>query len=171
MPRGTKIANPVYTVDDKNDAAMAYYQYGEYTEASRQIGERVPARTIKNWHDNCPIFQDGMKKAAGIADKRLGSKIYRAESLALDHVIEQLTDKETKKTIKARDAGWLAAVFHDKRLVLEGKASTISKSYSKGSNEELDALAKTLESRASESAKAQFDLKGSNITRFKTKKG
>ncbi len=121
------MAKPFPTEQIK-EAAAIYYQYRSYAETARRCAEAwgrpVSRQQIQYWDDNSEVFQDGQKQEATRTDKKLSAKMLALETKALELCIEMMAEKPD--SVKFKEAAWAAAVMHDKRQVLEGKATSIS---------------------------------------------
>lgn len=138
--------NIKFTTDDKFEAAALYYQYGNYREVERQTEGRISARLCKYWHDNDDKFSEGMDKASRVADKKLSAKFLQLANGCVDEMLARLKDPEALKKIYFRELSMTGGIYHDKRQVIEGKATSI-RGTSKGEMERLNELAEEMNKR------------------------
>jgi hypothetical protein len=138
------------STEDKLRAAMAYLITGNSLEASKICG--IPDKTIRDWTretwwadfmgearkakneelDAC--FTDIIHKAVGEVSDRVSNG---------DEVIDTKSGITHRKKISARDATLVAAVLVDKRAILRGEPTRISKNISE--KDRLKTLAQDLE--------------------------
>lgn len=131
------MANNKYGPKDKLRAALAYLISGNSLDASKNCG--IPDKTIRDWtrevwwadymaearkekNDELDAaFTDILHKAVGEVKDRITNG---------DEVIDTKTGNKNRKKVSARDATLVAAVLVDKRAILRGEPTRISKSIS-----------------------------------------
>jgi hypothetical protein len=120
-------------ITDRLQAALAWLITGEDTSASELCG--IPRETIRDWRSDSS-WEEFMHQARKIRQAELEAKFTRIIHKAVDEVAERLeegdvvvskTGEPVRKKVSARDAAWIYAVTTDKRAVMRGEASSISK--------------------------------------------
>ena len=120
-------------LSDRLNAALAWVITGDDYSASDLCG--IPRETIKDWR-NHESWDDLMYQARKIRQGELEAKFSKIIHKAVDEVAERLeegdvviskTGEAVRKKVSARDAAWIYAVTTDKRAVMRGEASSISK--------------------------------------------
>ena len=144
------MAGHKWSVEDKLRAAMAYLITGNSLEAAKVCG--IPDKTIRDWtretwwadfigecrkeknEELDAAFTDILHKAMGEVKDRITNG---------DEVIDTKTGTKNRKKVSARDATLVAAVLVDKRAILRGEPTRISKTISE--KDRLKTLAQDLE--------------------------
>jgi hypothetical protein len=139
-----------YTTEDKLQAAMAYLITGNAVDASKVCG--IPRETIRDWtretwwadflgecrkeknEELDAAFTDILHRAVGEVKDRITNG---------DEVIDTKTGTKNRRKVSARDATLVAAVLVDKRAILRGEPTRISKTISE--KDRLKTLAQDLE--------------------------
>lgn len=125
------------SIEDKLRAAMAYLITGNSLDASKVCG--IPDKTIRDWtretwwadfiaearkeknEELDAAFTDILHKAVGEVKDRIENG---------DEVVDSKTGSRIRKKVSARDATLVAAVLVDKRAILRGEPTRISKTIS-----------------------------------------
>ena len=144
------MANHKYGPREKLRAAMAYLITGNSVEASKVCG--IPDKTIRDWtrevwwadfigecrkeknEELDAAFTDILHMAVGEVKDRIANG---------DEVIDTKTGTKNRKKVSARDATLVAAVLVDKRAILRGEPTRISKTINE--KDRLKTLAQDLE--------------------------
>lgn len=120
-------------ITDRLNAALCWLISGDDYEASKLSG--IPRETIRDWR-NQVFWEDLMYQARKIRQGELEAKFTKIIHKAVDEVADRLengdvviskTGEPVQKKVSARDAAWIYAVTTDKRAVMRGEASSISK--------------------------------------------
>lgn len=143
------MANPKWTIEDKMRAAMAYLITGNALEAGKVC--QIPDRTIRYW-----TTEAWWADFIGECRKAKNDELDAAFTSILDGVVGEIKDRvnngdevvqkdgsKVRRKISARDATLVAAVLVDKRAILRGEPTRISKSISE--KDRLEKLATDLE--------------------------
>ena len=143
------MANHKWSTEDKMRAAMSYLITGDTEEAGKICG--IPGRTIRDW-----TREAWWSDMIGEARRAKNDELDAAFTFILGEVVGEIKDRikngdeiiqkdgtPRRKKISARDATLVAAVLTDKRAILRGEPTRISKSVSE--KERLKTLAGELE--------------------------
>lgn len=135
--------------DEKLRAAMAYLITGNSIDAGKVSG--IPDRTIREWTEE-PWWADLIAEARKAKNDELDAAFTVIMDLAVGEVKDRMVNGDeivqkdgtkTRKKVSARDATLVAAVLTDKRAILRGEPTRISKSISE--KDRLGQLATELE--------------------------
>lgn len=130
LPRQPGIKRPL---SDRLSAALAWVITGDQYKAADLSG--IPRETIKDWMTQ-ENWADLVAQAKQIRQGELEGKFTKIIHKAADEVIDRLENGEkviskngeiVQKPVAARDAAWIAAVISDKRAILRGEPTSISK--------------------------------------------
>lgn len=113
-----------FTKAEKREAAALFFATNSFTEVEKQSGGRFKARTVKTWEADDEAFLEAYEACSRMGGKELIGKMRKFVDKSLDLAAEQLDDPESG--IKFRDLVLAAGIIHDKRQVMEGKATTRS---------------------------------------------
>lgn len=147
MARGIKRPIP-----DKLNAALAYLITGETEGAAKLCG--IPGRTIREWTEEpwwADVITEARKMKNDELDAAFTSILHKATGEVADRIehgdeIIQKDGSKARRKVSARDATLVAAVLIDKRAVLRGEPTRISKSINE--KERLNTLKNNLEGLA-----------------------
>lgn len=136
-------------LSEKLNAALAWVITGSCSKAEAICG--IPARTIRSWMQEAS-WADLVDEAKKIKQAELDSKFTNIIHKAVEEVADRLENGEdvitkngdtVKRRVSAKDAAMIAAVLSDKRAILRGTPTSITKRES--AKENLDKLKKGLE--------------------------
>jgi hypothetical protein len=144
------LANHKWSIEDKLRAAMAYLITGNSLEAAKVCG--IPDKTIRDWTRET-WWADFLGECRKEKNEELDAAFTDILHLAVgevkdritegDEVIDTKTGTKHRKKVSARDATLVAAVLVDKRAILRGEPTRISKTISE--KDRLKTLAQDLE--------------------------
>ena len=144
------MANHKWSIEDKLRAAMAYLITGNSLEAAKVCG--IPDKTIRDWTRET-WWSDFIGECRKEKNEELDAAFTDILHLAVgevkdrithgDEVIDTKTGTKNRKKVSARDATLVAAVLVDKRAILRGEPTRISKTISE--KDRLKTLAQDLE--------------------------
>ena len=126
--RGTK-----HEMEQKLKAAFAYIITGNSVDASAICG--IPDRTIREWTE-CSWWSDLVTEAKNSKNTELDALYTRIIEKAVRGVEDRLENGDAvtakgggveRKPVSARDLAIIAATFQDKRAIVRGEPTTISK--------------------------------------------
>ena len=143
------MANHKWSIEDKLRAAMAYLITGNSLEAAKVCG--IPDKTIRDWTREtwwADFIGECRKEKNEELDAAFTDIIHKAVGEVRDRIqagdpVVQKDGTISRKPVSARDATLVAAVLVDKRAILRGEPTRISKSISE--KDRLKDLAKDLE--------------------------
>jgi len=143
------VANHKYGVEEKLQAAMAYLITGNSVDASKVCG--IPDKTIRDWTREtwwADFIGEARKDKNDELDACFTDIIHKAVGEVRDRIetgdpVVQKDGTVSRKPVSARDATLVTAVLVDKRAILRGEPTRISKSISE--KDRLKDLAKDLE--------------------------
>ena len=144
------MANNKYGPKEKLRAAMAYLITGNSVEASKVCG--IPDKTIRDWTREvwwADFIADARKEKNDELDAAFTDILHKAVGEVKDRIVngDEVIDVKTgakeRRKVSARDATLVAAVLTDKRAILRGEPTRISKNISE--KDRLKELAKDLE--------------------------
>jgi len=124
-----------YTTQDRMSAAMAYLITGNSIDAGKLSG--IPERTIRDWTREtwwADVLGEARKEKNEELDAAFTDIIHKAMSEVKDRIVngDEVVDVKTgakeRKKVSARDATLVGAVLVDKRAILRGEPTRISKS-------------------------------------------
>lgn len=139
------------STEDKLRAAMAYLITGNSLDASKVCG--IPDKTIRDWTREtwwADFIAEARKEKNDELDAAFTSILHKAIGEIKDRIengdetVDAKTGSKVRKKVSARDATLVAAVLVDKRAILRGEPTRISKSISE--KERLKTLNNELES-------------------------
>ena len=138
-----------YTVEEKLQAAMAYLITGNSVDAGKVCG--MPDKTIRDWTREAwwsDFIAEARRDKNDELDACFTDIIHKAVGEVRDRIqagdpVVQKDGTISRKPVSARDATLVAAVLVDKRAILRGEPTRISKSISE--KDRLKDLAKDLE--------------------------
>lgn len=138
------------STEDKLRAAMAYLITGNSLDASKVCG--IPDKTIRDWTREtwwADFIAEARKEKNDELDAAFTSILHKAIGEIKDRIengdetVDAKTGSKVRKKVSARDATLVAAVLVDKRAILRGEPTRISKSISE--KDRLKTLAGELE--------------------------
>lgn len=144
------MAKNSYGPQDKLRAALAYLISGNSIDASKNCG--IPDKTIRDWTREtwwADYIAEARKEKNDELDAAFTSIMHKAVGEVQDRiengdeVLEPKTGTKHRRKVSARDATLIAAVLTDKRAILRGEPTRISKTVSE--KDRLKDLAKDLE--------------------------
>lgn len=148
------MSNNKWSLEDKIRAAFAYIITGNTVDAASICG--IPDRTIREWTETT-WWSDLVLEAKHSKNTELDALYTRIIEQAVKGVEERITfgdevvtkdGDKVRKAIPARDLSIIAATFQDKRAIIRGEPTSISKRISE--SDRLKEIASGLESVASE---------------------
>lgn len=144
------MASTKYGPKEKLRAALAYLISGNSIDASKVCG--IPDKTIRDWTREtwwADYMADARKEKNDELDAAFTDILHKAVGEVKeriehgDEVIDTKTGTKNRRKVSARDATLVAAVLIDKRAILRGEPTRISKTISE--KDRLKELAKDLE--------------------------
>jgi len=138
-----------YTLEDKLRAAFAYIITGNSVEASAICG--IPDRTLREWTETTwwpELISEAKTKKNGELDAMYTRVIEKALKGVEDRVDfgDEVLDKfgqPIRKAVSGRDLAIIAATFQDKRAIIRGEPTSITKRVKE--SERLNQIANGLE--------------------------
>jgi|TARA_R110000787_G_scaffold3964_1_gene15447 hypothetical protein len=115
-----------YTDENKREAAAWFASEGSYAAVQKISGDRYNRRTIKDWHDNCGVFNKALSACQRIADNELSGKFKKFVMKGMDTAIRSIEYQAEvpAEEIKLKDVIMAVGIIHDKQRVMEGKATS-----------------------------------------------
>lgn len=144
------MANHKYGPKEKLRAAMAYLITGNSVDASKVCG--IPDKTIRDWTREtwwADFIADARKEKNDELDAAFTDILHKAIGQVKDRIehgdeiVDAKTGTKNRRKVSARDATLVTAVLVDKRAILRGEPTRISKTISE--KDRLKELAKDLE--------------------------
>lgn len=141
-----------YTPEQKLQAVTYYTVLGSLLEVSKRLG--INYNTIRRWKRESPWWEEAMARIRATRNDKLDAKLSNQMELLLteleDRIVhgdEVLTkDGGTRRLkMKGKDLGVTYAVLQDKRGLLRGDMSSITREGNKTQNELLVDLKKSFE--------------------------
>lgn len=136
-------------LSDRLNAALAWLITGDTEKAELICG--VPGRTIRDWMRE-DSWEHLVNEAKRLKQSELDAKFTKIIHRAVDEVADRLDNgdeviaKDGTKVLRklsGREAAWIAAILSDKRAILRGEPTSISKR--QNSREHLSEVQKQLE--------------------------
>lgn len=126
------MSNNKWAIEDKLRAAFAYIITGNTVEASPLCG--IPDRTIREWTEE-PWWADLIAQAKSQKNAELDASYTRIIAKAILHVEDRIDNGDEvntpsgpqKKKMSGKDLATIAAIFQDKRAIIRGEPTSISK--------------------------------------------
>ena len=120
----TLVGEP-YTTEDRMNAAFWWVQLGTTVAVAQKLG--FPQKTIWKW-TKTEWFQEAIAEIKHQFGVKMASKYARIMEKAADEIMERLENGDWHRTksgqvrvpIPAREMGFLMAIAHDKRSLIEG---------------------------------------------------
>lgn len=146
------MAGQPWSLEDKIRAAFAYIITGNSQEASAICG--IPDRTIREWSEHT-WWSDLINEAKITKNAELDALYTRIIDKAVRGVEDRVTNGDesvtkdggtVRKAVSGRDLAIIAATFQDKRAIIRGEPTSISKRISE--RDRLQEIAAGLESVA-----------------------
>lgn len=143
------MSNNIWSMEDKLRAAFAYIITGNAVDASKLCN--IPDRTIRGWTETT-WWSDLVAEAKNSKNQELDAIYTDIIHIATAEVKDRVVNGDTvvtkegesvRKPMNGKDIAMIAAIFQDKRAILRGEPTRISKTINE--KERLKSLASNLE--------------------------